>query len=126
MRKALILATILAGLTVPARALDAVAPLPGYACMTLALPADQLQGFKSLPSVFAEPSPKSAKVGTVGGVVIVKTPLRVVHGYAEVLHLSGQPAWISAKLLRPYGSASDPNAHCTPSMMSNGRPGFGP
>ena len=72
-----------------------------------------------------QPSASSPKVGNAAAVVIATSPLNVVHGFGEVLFPNGRQGWIEAKMLRPYANASNPNAHCTPSLMSNGRPGFG-
>ena len=75
--------------------------------------------------VYSAPSPSSPKVGNAAAVVIATSPLNVVRGFAEVLFPDGRQGWIEARMLRPYTNANNPNAHCTPSLMSNGRPGFG-
>jgi hypothetical protein len=108
-----------------AQRLQAVRPLPGYACMMLNLSPAQMQDDSVNVPIYAQPSASSPKVGNAAAVVIATSPLNVVHGFGEVLFPNGRQGWIEAKMLRPYANASNPNAHCTPSLMSNGRPGFG-
>ena len=75
--------------------------------------------------VYAGPSTTSGRVGNASAIVIARSPLHVVNGFAEMLFPNGAAVWIDAKMLRPYHSESNPNAHCTPSLMSNGKPGLG-
>jgi hypothetical protein len=121
-------AALAAGLVSAAKAegLHAVGPLAGYACMNLKLTDKELQDKSLAVPVYDGPSKESSRVGNAAAVVIAKSPLHVVNGFAELLFPTGQEVWIEADLLTPYRSASDPNAHCTPSLMSNGKPGFGP
>jgi hypothetical protein len=71
------------------------------------------------------PHPDAA-VGTLAAaVVFAKAPPHVVDGYTEVLQLTGKPGWIETRMIVPYHSVSNPYAHCTPSLMSNGRIGIG-
>ena len=125
-RAAAVAACVLTGTAAHAQGLHAVQPLQGYACMNLNLSPAAMQNFANLPPVLAAPSPQAPKIGVASALVIARSPEHVVNGYAEVLHLNGQAGWVAADKLAPYHSASDPNAHCTPSLMSNGRPGFGP
>lgn len=122
---ATLLAVVMSAAASRAQGLKAVRRLPGYACMVLNLSQQQMRDDALHVPVFAEPSPSSSKVGDASAVVIATSPLNVVRGFGEVLFPNGRQGWIEAKMLRPYSSASDPNAHCTPSLMSNGRPGFG-
>jgi hypothetical protein len=104
----------------------AVRPLDGYVCMNLNLSEAQLLDFKGprIPILVA-PRPDAA-VGTLAAaVVFAKSPPHVVDGYTEVLQLTGKSGWIETRMIVPYHSASNPYAHCTPSLMSNGRIGIG-
>lgn len=109
-----------------AQGLHAVGPLAGYACMSLKLTNAELQDKSLAIPVYAGPSKESGRVGNAAAVVIAKSPLHVVDGFAELLFPTGREVWIEADLLTAYHNESDPNAHCTPSLMSNGKPGFGP
>ena len=122
---AVLLATIATGRMVHAQGLQAVRPLPGYACMVLNLTQQQMLDDSLHVPVYAEPNPSSGKVGDASAVVIATSPLNVVRGFGEVLFPDGRQGWVEAKMLRPYSNASNPNARCTPSLMSNGRPGLG-
>ena len=108
-----------------AQGLTAVRPLQGYSCMRLKLTPEQVVDRNLQIPVYTAPSTSSPKVGNASAIVIVRTPLHVENGLAEVLFLDGRQGWLSRELLRPYATAEFPNAQCTPSIMSNGRPGFG-
>ena len=114
-------------LALPANAqfLTAVKPLPGYVCGRLNMPPDQVINPSFNVPVFSGPSDSSSKVGQASAALIVKSPLHVQNGFAEILLLDGRPGWLPANLIGPYATAAIPNARCTPSLMSNGRPGFG-
>jgi hypothetical protein len=75
------------------------------------------------PRVYIMTSPEaSASRGTTaGGIVLVRYPRHEVNGYLEVLQLTGQAGWIPAEKVRPL----DVNTRCVPSVLSNGRIGFG-
>lgn len=106
-----------------AQGLQAVRPLPGYACAMLNVsPAVLRDG--PLPPVLAEPRAGAVEIGQASAVVIVASPAKTAAGYTAVLHLDGRPGWVESSKLKPYRSASNPNATCTPSLMSDGRPGF--
>ena len=125
-----IIVAILLAIVVPApgaraQGLKAVRPLPGYACMVLNLTQQQMLDDTLHVPVYAEPAQSSSRIGDASAVVIATSPLNVVPGLGEVLFPDGRQGWIEAKMLRPYSSASNPDAHCTPSLMSNGRPGLG-
>ena len=108
-----------------AEGLHAVRPLAGYACMMLNLSDQQMRDNALEVPVYAGPSTASGRVGNASAIVIAKSPLHVVDGLAEILFPSGATVWIEAKMLRAYHSESNPKAHCTPSLMSNGKPGLG-
>jgi hypothetical protein len=105
--------------------LTAVKPIPGYVCMRLNLPRDKIVSRDLDVPIFAEPSLRAPKIGQAAATLIVRSPMRVENGFAEILFLDGRVAWIQKDLLRPYATPEAPDAHCTPSIMSNGRPGFG-
>ena len=107
-----------------AQGVRAIRPLPGYTCMSLNLTEEQARDFNATPPVLQAPSPSAAKIGLASAVVIVADPVRTENGYMSMLMLDGRSGWIQASKLRPYRSPSNPPAHCVPSMMSNGRPGF--
>jgi len=109
-----------------AQGLRAVRPLPGYACMNLAVPEKLLEdrGWAGVP-ILAEPRSHAQQTAVATPTVIAKAPAVIVNGYAEVMRLTGETGWIEADKLKPFSSASDPYARCTPSLMSNGRMGFG-
>lgn len=92
--------------------------LPGYTCMTLNQTHDQLYNRADMVPIFA--SPGGPKVGLSGSVVFVRQPSHIVHGYAEILRLNGQPGWIARDILKPM------SGHCTPMLRDNGRPEIGP
>ena len=108
-----------------AQGLHPVSPLQGYSCMTLKLTSEQIRSNSIAVPVYNGPSTSSGEAGIASAVLIVKTPLNIQNGFAESLFSDGRTVWIKADWLQPYRSASNPNARCTPSMMSNGRPGFG-
>jgi hypothetical protein len=109
-----------------AQEVRAVRTLDGYVCMNLNLPDARMRD-PAAPRVPIREAPRAnAAVGTLATpIVITKSPEHVVDGFAEVLQLTGKPGWIEAKMIVPYRSASDPFAHCTPSLLSNGRIGTG-
>jgi hypothetical protein len=103
----------------------AVQPLPGYKCMRLKLTHEQVVDRSLQIPVFVGPSSASGKLGNASAIVIVKSPMHVENGYAEILFPDGRTAWLTRDLLIPYATPEYPNADCTPSLMSNGKPGFG-
>lgn len=118
---------MLVAVSVPVQAqyLTAIKPLAGYACMRLNLPREQLLSPDLDVPVYQEPSTSSPRLGKAAAALIVRSPMIVRDGFAEMLFLDGRVGWVSASVLGPYATPSNPNARCTPSMMSNGRPGFG-
>ena len=108
-----------------AEGLHAVRPLGGYTCMMLNLTDAQMRDNSIVVPVYGGPSTASGRVGNASALVIAKSPLHVVNGFAEMLFPNGATVWVEAKMLRRYHSESNPNAHCTPSLMSNGKPGLG-
>lgn len=124
MKLILIAAGILACLSTAgsAKSLTAIRPLDGYGCARLNATDAQMLNPKGTGIVIREAPNASAPVGTTApGVLFVRTPSHVVDGFAEVLQLTGKPGWIETRYLKPF----DPNARCTPSLMSDGKPGIG-
>lgn len=111
--------------TVSGQGLTAVRPIPGYECRSLELTREQVRDPDKYIPVYRGPSVQSGELGAASALVIVKVPIVPVNGLVEILFLDGRPGWISANILRPVATQINPNANCTPSIMSNGRPGFG-
>ena len=108
-----------------AQGLTAVRPIPGYICMRIKLTHEQAMDRSFEIPVYSQPSKSSSTIGIASAIVIVKSPLQVKDGLAEILFPDGRNGWLARDLLIPYATADFPNARCTPSIMSNGRPGFG-
>lgn len=111
--------------TAHSEGLHAVRPLPGYTCMQLALTPAQLTDPKVGVPVREAPSRSATIAGYAATTVIVQSPPQPQEGFLKVLRPSGDPGWIEAGYLRPWNNPYAPNARCVPSMMSNGKPGFG-
>jgi len=106
--------------------LEVVRALPGYACMSLAAPAAaSLDPNTPGVPIRSTPDPAAPQAAVASATVIARTPPHIENGFAEVLRLNGAPGWIEADKIKPYRSVSNPFARCTPSIMSDGRPGFG-
>ncbi len=116
MRRFIFAAALLAPVAALAAGLTAVQPIPGYVCMALQSP-------DAAPPVLVLPSPSAPRLGIASATMIVASPPQTMNGYTKVLHLDGQIGWLDVSKLRPWRSASDPAATCTPSIMSDGRPG---
>lgn len=126
MQRFILAAVVAGGLAGSADAVTAVRPIEGYVCMNLKLndPEKDVWDESKLPSVFTDPSTSSKKLGYVGVTAIVASPLNIVNGFAEILHLNGQKGWVEAALLKPYKVPGKPRAKCIPSILSNGRIGM--
>ena len=109
-----------------AQGVRAVKPIEGYACKSLnATEAQMLDPRWPGVPIQTEPSATAPRGTIAAATVIAKEPAHIVNGFAEVLQLTGQPGWIEVNKIKPYHSASNPFARCTPSVLSNGRLGFG-
>lgn len=108
-----------------AEGLRAVRPLPGYVCMQLALTPDQLTSSKVGVPIRKAPSRSAPIAGYAANNVIVQDPPRTEAGFLRVLDPNGDEGWIEAGYLRPWSNPYAPGARCVPSIMSNGKPGFG-
>lgn len=111
--------------TAHATGLTDVSPIPGYSCAQLALTAEQVTDPKVGIPIRDTPSRQAPAVSFASSIVLVQEPAQTTDGFVRVLRLTGQPGWIEAKWLRPWHNQYDPTAKCVPSMMSNGKPGFG-
>ena len=110
--------------TAQAAGLQAVEPLPGYACMELALTPGQLTDAKVGVPIREAPARSAPIASYAATVVIVRSPQQPTSGFLQVLRPTGQTGWIEAEYLRPWHNPYNPHARCVPSMMSNGKPGF--
>lgn len=111
--------------TVLAQGLHAVRPLPGHVCMQLALaPADLIDPKVGIP-VREMPSSTAHVVGYAANTMIVQVPQQPTAGFLKVLWPGGESGWMEAAYLRPWSNPFAPNARCVPSVMSDGKPGFG-
>ena len=116
---------IAAGALVPAvnaQPVYAVRPIDGYICMKLNVTeAEVLNPRGTGIFILTAPRPDAAHGTTAASVVLVRDPPNRVDGYLEVLQLTGQTGWIAADKVKPF----DKNSRCVPSVLSNGRIGFG-
>ena len=111
--------------SVQAQDLTAVRPLRGYACMQLAITPEQSVDPKVGVPVRDAPSRSASIVSYAASTMIVQEPPQPIGGFLRVLRFTGQEGWIEAHYLRPWVNKFVPTARCVPSIMSNGRPGFG-
>lgn len=107
-----------------AQGLVPVRPLDGYGCMRLRMTHEQAIDRSYSVSVRAGPGPKYPEIGIASAIVLVRSPSNRRDGYDEVLFPTGQVGWIESRALMPFQTQDFPRATCTPSLMSNGRPGF--
>ncbi len=129
MRRAACLSlAFLGGLSQQAMAagLTAVAPLPDYRCEILDITTAQAHDPAFDIPILTRPDAKASRLTGAAGLVIVHVPEIRVNGYLQVLAFSGEPGWIAASAVRPYAIPGQPGARCVPSLLSNGKVGFGP
>lgn len=98
--------------------------LPGYVCMALNLPEDEMMNPNVEVPIFSGPTSASTQIGRASSIVIVAFPLVSSNGYARVLHLNGKPGWISEKFIKAWSSPGGTGDRCYPALLSNGRIGF--
>jgi hypothetical protein len=106
----------------PAQGLQAVRPLTGYECMALNLSQQEMMT-QTVP-ILSEPSSSAAKIG-IASATVIAADAPPVDGFQKVLRLDGKPGWVSTKFLKPWVNPGGNGQKCVPSMMSNGRLGFG-
>jgi hypothetical protein len=105
--------------------LTAVKPIPGYVCMRLKITREQALNKSFTVPVLTQPSPGASQIGSASIVPFIKAPFDPSKAFQQMLTLDGKQGWIETKWLMPYETPERPNAHCTPSIMSDGRPGIG-
>ncbi len=108
-----------------AQGLHAVSPMPGYVCMQLTLTPAQLTDPKVGAPVRETPSPSGRIIAYAANTMIVQSPQEPTSGFLEVLWPGGRSGWMEVGYLRPWKNAFVPSDRCVPSIMSNGKPGFG-
>lgn len=107
-----------------AQPITVVRTIPGFACLRLNLPREEMISGTINAPVFSAPSPQAPRIGTASAVMIVKTPMNVSNGFVQILFFNGQEGWMQKELLKSYNTPELPNGHCTPAVLSNGRIGF--
>jgi hypothetical protein len=107
-----------------AQGIHAVKKLDGYQCMSLAKLWDGVGPQPAPVHVYGAPDPNAPAVGFAAASVIVPSPLKVVDGRIPVLWPNGKTVWVNQADVAPWHVVSDPNARCTPVLLSNGRYGF--
>jgi hypothetical protein len=101
-----------------------VQDLPGWQCMALTSSYES-DGINAPPApVYAGPETSSPQIGSGAGVIIAPDPLNQVNGRTIIIQPGGRKAWIDTNLLTKWHALSNPNAVCTPAILSNGRYGF--
>jgi hypothetical protein len=105
-----------------AQGLQAVRPVPGYECMALNLSQQQMMT-ETVP-ILAQPSSGAQKIG-IASATVIAAEAPPVDGYRKVLRLDGKPGWVSTQFLKPWVNPGGSGQKCVPSVMSNGRLGFG-
>lgn len=100
-------------------------PLPDYKCEILDITDAQAHDPAFSIPILTRPDARAPVLSGAAGLVIVHAPEIRVNGYLQVLAFSGTPGWIAASAVRPYAIPGQPEARCVPSLMSNGRVGFG-
>lgn len=103
----------------------AVRPIAGYKCMSLNLSEDQMLHEMNGPMIRQQPSSTAASLGQVSALVIAADPIRTENGFTQVLTFDGKPGWVESAKLKPFRNTLNPSARCVPSVMSDGRLGFG-
>ena len=99
--------------------------LNGYKCMALNLTDDEMANPKISVRLKKAPSSSAEDAGLASSPVAVSSPEDESSGFIRVMKLDGSEAWIRAIDVKPWTSPTgNPNAVCTPSLMSNGRHGF--
>ena len=120
---AVICNSLLSSVTSFAQGVHAVKRLDGYQCMSLAHLWDGVGPQPAPVHVYDSPAPTAAAVGFAAGTVLVTNPARAAGGRLQMLWPNGRTVWIASSEVVPFHVVSDPNATCTPVLLSNGRYG---
>lgn len=108
-----------------AQGLHAVSPFSGYVCMQLTLTPAELTDPKVGAPVRETPSKSGRIIAYAANTMIVQSPQEPTSGFLKVMWPGGQSGWMEAGYLRPWRNPFVPSDRCVPSIMSNGKPGFG-
>jgi hypothetical protein len=122
-------ASILAlGLTIStgafAQGVHPVKTLNGFQCMSLAKLWDGKGPQPAPVHVYESARQGAPQVGFAAATVIAPSPLKVESGRIPIIWPNGKTVWINQTDVAPWHVVSDPNATCTPVLLSNGRYGF--
>ena len=120
----LALALVSGAFQAQAEQVQTVKTLPGYQCMVL---AKQWDGEGPMPPpvyAYAGPQSNAAQIGVAGGSIIVPDPVHSTGGRTQMIFADGRTVWISTDAIAPWHAVSNPNARCSPVLLSNGRYGF--
>ena len=104
--------------------LQVVRPIPGYVCLALNLNEQQMFSLASRVPILESPAPTAKPIGYASATVIASTA-PPTNGFQQVLKLDAVPGWISTSYLKPWKNLGSNGHRCIPSLMSNGRIGFG-
>lgn len=107
-----------------AEGLRAVRSIPGYICMQLNVSDAALVSPQTEIPIYDQPSATGRKVALASNIMIVEDH-PATSGFRKILRFNGETGWMDARFLRSWVDKSVPGSPCVPSMMSNGRPGFG-
>lgn len=120
---AVICASLFGSVSSFAQGVHAVKRLDGYQCMSLAHLWDGVGPQPAPVHVYDSSAPTATAVGFAAGTVLVTNPARAVGGRLQMLWPNGRTVWIASSEVVPFHVVSDPNAACTPVLLSNGRYG---
>ena len=108
------------------QAQNAAKRIPGYRCMMLNITEQQSMDPAFHVSLKSAPSASAPEAGWAGSIVIVHEPVTPENGFLMMLKPNGQTAWIRADEVKAYRPAAEPNTHCIPEVLPNGRIVTGP
>jgi hypothetical protein len=107
-----------------AEARTAVAPIPGFACMSLNMTQAQTMDPSFVVPLHSDPTSVSPAVGRASAIVIVRSPEIVKNGFVSAMLFNGRVGWIEASQVKPWRNPSGNRQQCVPSRMSDGSIGF--
>lgn len=124
MRFPLIVMAFLVMMSTRTESLEVARTIPGYVCMQLNLSDAALVSPQTDVPIYDQPSTSARKVASAANKMIVEDQAPI-SGFRKVLRFNGEAGWMDARFLRPWADKYAPGARCVPSIMSDGRPGFG-